>query len=97
SEYADAARRGAPQALQVADRFHLIKNLGDNVEAVLKHYRDCFHFTDIQALSPVLERTGGGLPLAQDIRPVPTKQAEKVRLAHREQRHQHYEQVVALR
>lgn len=30
-EYADALRRAAPGAVQVADRFHLIKNLGDVV------------------------------------------------------------------
>jgi len=37
--YAEGAARGAPNALQVVDRWHLLKNLGDTVQAVLEHYR----------------------------------------------------------
>jgi transposase len=37
--YADGARRGAPQAEQVADRWHLLKNLGD----ALERYLQCRH------------------------------------------------------
>jgi len=38
--YADGARQGAPGALQVADRFHLLRNLGDATERVLRRHMD---------------------------------------------------------
>jgi transposase len=37
-EYAEAARRAAPHAVQVADRFHLLKNLRDVVSRVFKQH-----------------------------------------------------------
>jgi transposase len=37
--YADAARQGAPEAVQVADRWQLLKNLGDALEEFLR--REC--------------------------------------------------------
>ncbi len=36
---ADAATRGAPQAIQVADRFHVLRNVGDALETFLLHKR----------------------------------------------------------
>ncbi len=38
SEYAEGARQGAPNAVQVADRFHLLKNLGETVQRVFSGY-----------------------------------------------------------
>lgn len=37
--YADAARRGAPQARQVADRFHILKNFRETVERQVVRFK----------------------------------------------------------
>ncbi len=37
--YAEAARQGAPLAVQIADRFHLLKNMADAVERALSRKR----------------------------------------------------------
>src|SRR5215218_9841742 len=39
-EYAEAARRAAPHATQVADRFHLLKNFRDVVSRVFRQHAD---------------------------------------------------------
>jgi transposase len=42
--YADAARQGAPQATQVADRFHLTKNVREKLKDLLDRKRTCLPF-----------------------------------------------------
>src|SRR5437588_11474739 len=37
-DYASATATGAPQAVQCADRFHMLKNLGEVVEGVLARH-----------------------------------------------------------
>ena len=39
SQYAEAARLGAPQAVQGVDRWHLLKNLGEAVQRLLTRHR----------------------------------------------------------
>ena len=49
-EYAEAARRAAPRAVQVADRFHLLKNLRDVVLRVFKQHTEVLDLVPTPAL-----------------------------------------------
>jgi transposase len=40
NEYADGASRGAPDAIQVADRFHLLQNVREMLQRLLKRHQD---------------------------------------------------------
>ena len=46
SSYADAARQGAPQATQVADRFHLTKNVREKLTDLLDRKRTYLPFVE---------------------------------------------------
>ena len=100
--YADAARRGAPKAVQVADRYHLVANLRDALQKLLDRKRT--------SLPTLEETTSVADPLAastsqQAERAVAqteheqessTTRAEAIRQLRRSKRYERYQAVVAL-
>ena len=54
-EYAAAARKGAPQAQQIADKFHLLKNLRDGLKELMARKQ--------KVLPEVEEASAEGIPL----------------------------------
>jgi transposase len=91
-DYASAATTGAPQAVQCADRFHLLKNLGEALEGVLARHLSAHRRDQVEKSKT--------LPLC-DVQPQPLPQpsskAAELSRAKREARLAQYQQVVALR
>lgn len=102
-DYAAAARKSAPQARQIADRFHIYKNLTEAVELALAHCR-----AEIRANSEIASR-GEGSPEVREAlgerakavsietwKPAPDACDERARLSRRTERYDHYQQVITL-
>src|SRR6266567_314891 len=51
-EYAQGAKKGAPKAVQAADRFHLTKYLSEVVERILSHHRQALRQIRFKPTSP---------------------------------------------
>lgn len=81
--FADGANRGAPQALQIADRWHVIHNLGEALEKVLAR-----HHADLKrALTPGEENQVTAVLDQQALAHITARsQAEQLRQARRERR-----------
>jgi hypothetical protein len=80
--YADGATRGAPRAVQVADRYHMLANLADALERVAHQHARCWT-TDPLALAPPISPPAAPAPQAE------TRIARRLR--------ERFEQVHALR
>ncbi|MFE7809717.1 ISL3 family transposase [Streptomyces sp. NPDC057430] len=78
--YAEGARRGAPDALQVADRFHLLQGLGRAVETCVAAHRDCVRNPSPSGMLPQGTRPTSGWP-PDDSDPV-GRRAERKKAAH---------------
>jgi transposase len=77
--YADAARKGAPQALQVADRFHLLKNLRDGLKEYLVRKQSLLPEIESNLSDAVPEKALGKLPLSESTGSIDEKQHKPFR------------------
>jgi transposase len=92
--YADGARHGAPEATQVADRFHLLQNLVEALEQVFHTHR-----TALAAVNDAIRRQGVPLvdgTIAVAVPPAPPAGQEKT-AQRRARRVECHHQVWALR
>ena len=71
--YAEGIRHGAPHAVQVVDRFHLVQNLGDALERFFLRYR-----RDLNTLGAALHRSS-----EPTLTPATMSQARHARWVHR--------------
>ncbi len=79
--YAQAAREGAPQARQVADRFHLVQNLRTAIKEEMSNHGHA-------NIRPIL---------SEEAIASTTAQRRRARLAHRQSRQEVFEKLHALR
>ena len=91
-DYAAAARKAVPGATQTADRFHLLKNLGEALEGVLARHLAAQRKrqTETARATPIL---ASQIPQSPNVLPKNVVLSQ----AKREERLAQYQQVVALR
>lgn len=91
-EYASAATSGAPQAIQCADRFHLLKNLREDLEGLLARHLAVKRQMKTQEVldtpAPILQATRS---------PKLSPKVKRIQQSRREERLARYQQVIALR
>jgi len=87
NEYSKGAAEGAPEAIQIADRWHLMKNMREAVERYLEHNQGC-----LVAAGQVVAPAKNAPEENQVTTPAQTKQ-EQERLLKREKRLRRYQAV----
>ncbi len=90
--YASAAAQGAPQATQCADRFHLLKNLGEAVEDLLARHLSASRKHRVEVA--LEEQTPAWLP---ERKARHSQTSEALPSAYQQDRMARYQQVIKLR
>ncbi len=93
--YADGAKQGAPDAVQVADRYHLVANLRETLQRVLDRKRSCLPFLEVSQSTPTSE-TPLKLPSAEPEEALPITRADAIRQERRGKRYERYQEVLTL-
>lgn len=88
--YATAAREGAPQARQVADRWHLLKSIGDEPERMMYRHMPLIRLVVRELSLKKSPEPEISVPVASLRRP------ERLKQQTRKKRHQHWTEVMAL-
>ena len=94
-EYASAAREDAPQAMQCADRFHIVKNLTEAFQVLLTRCQAEI-LAETKPDEPDQGEQNKPIISIEEWRPLEPAHVEKVRLARRAGRYARYQQVVEL-
>ena len=87
--YAEGAANGAPEAVQIADRFHLVLNFSEAVERVLENHRQELELPAVDADYRIA-------PDAPAACAKPETVAQRVKSARRGRRLERYQQVIEL-
>lgn len=91
--YADAAREAAPQAVQVLDRWHLLKNLSEHLERFVDGQRSLVE----QAAADVRAKQMIDASLAASAETMLSSKEDAEKQEHRQKRYERYLKVIELR
>lgn len=94
-DYAAAAKEGAPQAIQVADRYHIGQNLAEAVQLLLARLLPELKQAQDKEAGEPRQPMQASLPMTQ-WRPTPGKDVQQAVARRRAEREDRYQQVVHL-